>query len=120
VTIDPKQRVEKLKRANPKRKPNADPENRIPPGQYLTDKFPVLTHGPTPKVNLDRWQGVAITEVIKHIGILKESKYVMVYAYGGYTTNLPLVDLIDNEVLFAHSHNGYHNHGDPWKEERFS
>ena len=56
MTIDPKQRVEKLKRANPKRKPVADPENRIPPGQYLTDKFPVLTHGPTPKVNLDRWQ----------------------------------------------------------------
>ncbi len=89
----------------------------------------------------------------------------MIYAYGGYTTNLPLIDLIDDDVLFAHSHNGdplsaehggplrlvvpklyawksakwvnaiefmshdqpgfweqggYHNHGDPWKEERFN
>ena len=209
MNVDPKQRVDKLRRANPKRKPDEDPENRVPPGQYLTDKFPVLTHGPTPKVNLERWQfqvygsvseevswsyddftalpqieittdfhcvtrwsqldnvwqGVPITEVIKQIGILKEAQYVMVHAYGGYTTNLPLVDLIDDDVLFAHSHNGeplsaehggplrlvvpklyawksakwvnglefmphdrpgfwegygYHNHGDPWTEERFS
>jgi DMSO/TMAO reductase YedYZ molybdopterin-dependent catalytic subunit len=207
--IDPKTRVEKLKRATLTRKPDPDPENRIPPGQYLTDKFPVLTRGPTPKINLDTyqfrtygliteektwtynnfmalpqieittdfhcvtrwsqldntWQGVAITEVIKHLDILKEAKYVMIYAYGGYTTNLPLIDLIDDDVLFAHSHNGdplsaehggplrlvvpklyawksakwvnaiefmshdqpgfweqggYHNHGDPWKEERFN
>ena len=209
MNTDPKQRVDKLRRANPKRQPDEDPEGRIPPGQYLTDKFPVLTHGPTPKVNLERWQfriygsvaeevswsyddfmalpqieittdfhcvtrwsqldnvwrGVSITEVIKHIGILKEAQYAMVHSYGGYTTNLPLVDLIDDDVLFAHNHNseplsaehggplrlvvpklyawksakwvnglefmpydrpgfwegyGYHNHGDPWTEERFN
>ena len=28
---------------------------RIPPGQYLTRDFPVLSAGPTPKTNLDRW-----------------------------------------------------------------
>ncbi len=27
-----------------------------PPGQYVTDKFPVLTFGGTPKVDLDTWQ----------------------------------------------------------------
>lgn len=28
---------------------------RVPPGQYLTDRFPVLHAGPTPKVDVDRW-----------------------------------------------------------------
>ena len=30
-------------------------EGRIPPGQYRTEDFPVLSAGPTPRVNLDRW-----------------------------------------------------------------
>jgi DMSO/TMAO reductase YedYZ molybdopterin-dependent catalytic subunit len=30
-------------------------EGRIPPGQYLTQDFPVLSAGPTPRPNLDRW-----------------------------------------------------------------
>ena len=28
---------------------------RVPPGQYLTDRFPVLHAGATPKVDLDTW-----------------------------------------------------------------
>ena len=28
---------------------------RIPPGQHLTDDFPVLSAGPTPRTPLDRW-----------------------------------------------------------------
>src|SRR4029453_16301770 len=28
---------------------------RIPPGQYLTEDFPVLSAGPTPHTPLDRW-----------------------------------------------------------------
>ncbi len=34
-----------------------DPEiaGRIPPGQYLTRDFPVLSAGPTPRVDLSRW-----------------------------------------------------------------
>jgi DMSO/TMAO reductase YedYZ molybdopterin-dependent catalytic subunit len=31
------------------------PEGRLPPGQYITDDFPVLSAGPTPRVGLDRW-----------------------------------------------------------------
>ena len=30
-------------------------EGRVPPGQYLTDDFPVLSAGPTPHTPLDRW-----------------------------------------------------------------
>ena len=28
----------------------------VPPGQYVTEKFPVLTFGPTPAVDLDAWR----------------------------------------------------------------
>lgn len=30
-------------------------ENRLPPGQSLTVKFPVLHYGPVPDVNLSNW-----------------------------------------------------------------
>ncbi|MEX0761187.1 MAG: sulfite oxidase-like oxidoreductase [Dehalococcoidia bacterium] len=32
-----------------------EPPRPIPPGQYLEDGFPVLSAGPTPRVQLDRW-----------------------------------------------------------------
>ncbi|MCZ6779318.1 MAG: sulfite oxidase-like oxidoreductase [Acidobacteria bacterium] len=31
-------------------------ENRLPPNQVLTPKWPVLTHGEIPEVNLDTWR----------------------------------------------------------------
>jgi len=31
------------------------PPDRLPPGQYLTNDFPVLSAGPTPHTPLDRW-----------------------------------------------------------------
>ncbi|MBY8874708.1 sulfite oxidase-like oxidoreductase [Micromonospora sp. PLK6-60] len=34
----------------------------LPPGQYLTEDFPVLSAGPTPRVPLDTWQFVISTE----------------------------------------------------------
>src|SRR5207237_8167266 len=29
--------------------------SRVPPGQYVVKDFPVLSAGPTPRVNLDQW-----------------------------------------------------------------
>ena len=37
-----------------RRRPDADP-SRVPPGQYVTDDFPVLTAGPTPDTPLSEW-----------------------------------------------------------------
>jgi DMSO/TMAO reductase YedYZ molybdopterin-dependent catalytic subunit len=34
----------------------------LPPGQYLTEDFPVLTAGPTPRVRTDRWEFTVTTE----------------------------------------------------------
>jgi DMSO/TMAO reductase YedYZ molybdopterin-dependent catalytic subunit len=31
------------------------PSDRVPPGQYLVDDFPVLSAGPTPRTPLDQW-----------------------------------------------------------------
>ena len=36
------------------RRADVDP-GRLPPGQYLTRDFPVLSAGPTPRVDLERW-----------------------------------------------------------------
>jgi DMSO/TMAO reductase YedYZ molybdopterin-dependent catalytic subunit len=38
----------------------ADPD--VPPGQYVTDDFPVLSTGPTPNVDEDRWSLEVRTE----------------------------------------------------------
>ena len=37
-----------------RRKSEAEPD-RLPPGQYLTDGFPVLSAGPTPNTPLEEW-----------------------------------------------------------------
>src|SRR5215831_18005696 len=37
-----------------RRRSEADP-SRVPPGQYVTDDFPVLSAGPTPHTPLDAW-----------------------------------------------------------------
>jgi DMSO/TMAO reductase YedYZ molybdopterin-dependent catalytic subunit len=34
------------------------PDVKLPPGQYLTTDFPVLSAGPTPRPSLDRWEFV--------------------------------------------------------------
>ena len=38
-----------------KEAPNLGPESRVPPGQFLTTKFPELTYGSAPKVDLSTW-----------------------------------------------------------------
>lgn len=111
------------------------------------------------------WEGVSFQELMKHIKPKPEARYVMVHCDGGYSTNLPLKALLDDDVLFAYGHGGrdltpehgwplrlvvpkryawksakwvrglelmeddrpgyweqrgYHNDGDPWKEERYA
>jgi DMSO/TMAO reductase YedYZ molybdopterin-dependent catalytic subunit len=38
------------------RRPGKDAASRLPPGQYQTDDFPVLSMGPTPDVDLATWR----------------------------------------------------------------
>jgi DMSO/TMAO reductase YedYZ molybdopterin-dependent catalytic subunit len=111
------------------------------------------------------FEGVPASEVLRLARVRPEAKFVMVESYGGYTTNVPLPALLNDDVVFAFNHdgqpltpehggpcrlvlpklyfwksakwvhgltlmredrpgfweqNGYHMHGDPWKEERYS
>ncbi len=125
-------------------------EPRLPPGQILTEKWPVLHHGAVPKVNLatwdfrihglveapvgwtweefqklprfraksdihcvtrwsrydNTWDGVSIREVFRHVVLKPEARFAIVHAEQGYTTNLPLAELIQDDVLLADQHDG--------------
>jgi DMSO/TMAO reductase YedYZ molybdopterin-dependent catalytic subunit len=39
------------------------PSDRVPPGQYVTDDFPVLSAGPTPHTPLEEWDFRVVGEV---------------------------------------------------------
>jgi DMSO/TMAO reductase YedYZ molybdopterin-dependent catalytic subunit len=178
----------------------------LPPGQYLTREFPVLSAGPTPRIDLDSWEFVIRNEAgAEHrwswrelqalpsetptvdlhcvtrwsklatswrgvsLDVLLEvvdtaADYALVRSYGGYTTNLPLEDLLDGQAWIAYQFEGdalepahggparllvphlylwksakwvrgidllledepgfwetlgYHEYGDPWREQRY-
>lgn len=49
------------------RRRNEQPSGRVPPGQHLTNDFPVLSAGPTPRTPLERWS-FALTHEGKTLG----------------------------------------------------
>jgi DMSO/TMAO reductase YedYZ molybdopterin-dependent catalytic subunit len=190
--------------------PDTRRENRVPPGQSRTKKWPVLDAGGAPSIQLAKWkfrmeglvakpvewnweefqklprtkvfsdfhcvtrwsrlgnlwEGVSTQALVELAGgLLPEAKFVTAHGYdSGWTTNLPLADFLSPDALVAILHdgeplseehggparlivpqlyawksakwlatiefrekdkagfwerNGYHMHGDPWKEERF-
>lgn len=189
--------------------PDTKRKNRIPPGQILTDKWPVLHEGKAPFIDISNWklriwglvenelqlsfadfntlsrvkvfsdmhcvttwsrldnlwEGVSTSTLKDLVNIKPEAGFVVVHADVNFTTNLTLEDFFAEDVLFALKHDdkpisvehggpvrllvprlylwksakwvtgieftkenrpgfwetrGYHNHGDPWLEERFS
>lgn len=38
------------------RKPESEESERVPPGQYLTKGFPIMTYGQTPHIDRSKWQ----------------------------------------------------------------
>ncbi|GAA4212480.1 sulfite oxidase-like oxidoreductase [Actinocatenispora rupis] len=182
------------------------PAADLPPGQYLTEDFPVLSAGPTPRVPTGSWTFTVTTETGREYRwtwaellalpaetvtvdlhcVTKWSKlrttwrgvpldtlladvetaadFAVAESYGGYTTNLPLADLLDGQAWIAYSYEGedltaehggparllvphlylwksakwvsgirlshddepgfwetlgYHEYGDPWREQRY-
>jgi DMSO/TMAO reductase YedYZ molybdopterin-dependent catalytic subunit len=53
-----------------------------------------------------RWKGVAFAEMLKLARVKPEAKYVVVHAEAGFTSNVPLADLMRDAVLFALEHGG--------------
>ncbi len=135
-----------LSRGFGSRRRESDP--RLPPGQYLTQDFPVLSAGPTPRVepgewsffirnergemsawNWDQFMGLPIEDVDTDIhcvtrwsklgtrwrgvsidtlfaGVSSDVAYAMVHSYGGYTTNVPLADLLGGQAWVAFEFDG--------------
>lgn len=111
------------------------------------------------------WRGVSLDTLIEQAGGLKEgARHLIGKCYGGYTTNVPIVDIAGgksmiathadgeklspehggparlfvphlylwksakyiNQLVFTQDdepgfweRNGYHNYGDPWREQRY-
>jgi DMSO/TMAO reductase YedYZ molybdopterin-dependent catalytic subunit len=113
----------------------------------------------------NHWEGVQALTLKRLVRIKPEAEFAIIHAWGGFTTNLHLQDLFQEDVLLATMHDGqvitpehgypvrlvvprlyfwksakwtvgiqftsedrpgfweshgYHNRGDPWKEERYS
>ncbi len=113
--------------------------SRVPPGQYVTPDFPVLSAGPTPHTPLDRWtftieglvrepagwswweflklpartftvdihcvtkwskldtrwEGVSVDTLLEQVELDPGARYLTASCDGGYTTNLPLADVVN-------------------------
>ena len=120
----------------------------LPPGQYLTEDFPVLSAGPTPRIDTDEWEFTITTEhgtvhrwswadlmalpietVATDIhcvtrwsklgtswrgvsldtlfaGVDTAYGFTMAHSYGGYTTNVPLSDLMGGKAWIAFEFDG--------------
>ena len=53
------------------------------------------------------WQGVSARELLMQATPLSNAHFVTLHGYDGYTTNLPLEALLDDDVVIAHSVLGY-------------
>jgi DMSO/TMAO reductase YedYZ molybdopterin-dependent catalytic subunit len=52
------------------------------------------------------WDGVAIRDVMALAGVKAEARFVIIHAEQGFTTNLPLSEMAQDDVLLADKHDG--------------
>src|SRR5436190_22572984 len=50
------------------------------------------------------WEGVSLDTLLADVETTAD--YAVAYSYGGYTTNLPLDDLLDGQAWIAHRYDG--------------
>lgn len=125
-------------------------EGRIPPGQSVTQKFPVLHYGPVPTFNEATWdlrvygevenekrwtwaefqqlptvqvkvdihcvtgwskfdtvwEGPLFRDFVQLFGLKPTAKHVIAHSEYGFTTNLPLEAMLEDNVLLAWKFNG--------------
>ena len=63
-----------------------------------------------------RWRGVRFAELAALAGVHDNAEHVLCHAYDGYTTNLPLVEALKDDVLIAFEVDGQplpREHGGP-------
>lgn len=52
------------------------------------------------------WEGVSLRSVIAMAGPKPEARFAIIHAEQGFTTNLPLTELLADDVLLADTHDG--------------
>ena len=53
-----------------------------------------------------RWKGVRVAALLEDVGVLPQARHAVVHATGGWTTNLPLEELLRDDVLVAYEYDG--------------
>jgi DMSO/TMAO reductase YedYZ molybdopterin-dependent catalytic subunit len=64
----------------------------------------------------NRWEGIAVSEILRRVSLRPEAVAVMAHSEQGYTTNIALSDLQGDDVLLAFRHDGKEleaDHGGP-------
>jgi DMSO/TMAO reductase YedYZ molybdopterin-dependent catalytic subunit len=52
------------------------------------------------------WEGVPFREIVDRVGVKPEARFVIMHAEYGYTANLPLDVMLDDDVLLAYKFDG--------------
>lgn len=52
------------------------------------------------------FEGPRVMDVLAEAGVRPEGRFAMIHAEHGFTTNVPLADLMRPDVILAHSHGG--------------
>lgn len=52
------------------------------------------------------WEGVSIDDLLAAAGLAPPTQYTLAHSYGGYSTNVPIEDLIDGKALVALRYDG--------------
>ncbi len=52
------------------------------------------------------WEGVPFRYIAEVVGVKPEAKFVIAHCEYGFTTNLPLEDMLDDDVLLAYKYDG--------------
>jgi DMSO/TMAO reductase YedYZ molybdopterin-dependent catalytic subunit len=52
------------------------------------------------------WKGVRVSRLLEDLKVLPDARHVVVHATGGWTTNLPLGELLRDDVLVAYEYDG--------------
>lgn len=79
-----------------------DEFNRLPKAQVATD-----FHCVTRWSRFDNhWRGVLFRDLMRQVKVKANATHVLVHAEQGFTANVPLADLMRDNVLFATHHDG--------------
>ncbi|MNS88624.1 TMAO/DMSO reductase [compost metagenome] len=53
------------------------------------------------------WEGVKFSDLVRALGVKPEAKHVMIHADHEYDTNIPIADLMRDDVLLAYRYDGH-------------